>query len=314
MSSPGGTPPPAAPFQLPTELVSGPDVGGGYLLQLTWSRPPASSAFTFHLQPGGTDAAGEAAATPDRLGFRHPSVSCPIGGPRCWERSFRCGAERRSMVRLAYNRFRFALAPLLEQVAGIAVPPVESALEQLLPVASQVLEARGIPWEIGGSAGAWIRGVPLVPGDIDLGTTAEGATVLAEELQDYLIAPLAVTDHLGNSDRLGAEAFLGTLKDGARVEWSGASSDSLETEPFNEWGGPGVWARRQRMTWHQFDVPVAPLEFDLVRAAERQRKDRIELIVDHLRRSSYDRGLLAQALDVSTLLPEARSRLVARLA
>jgi hypothetical protein len=314
MSSPGGTPPPSVPFQLPIELVSGPDVGGGYLLQLTWSRPPLESVFTFHLQPGGTDAAGEASATPDRLGFRHPALSCPIGGPRCWERTFRCGGERRSMVRLSYNRFRFALAPLLDQVAGKVVPPIESALRQLLPVTSQILEARGIPWEIGGSAGAWLRGVPLVPGDIDLGTTAEGATALAEELQDYLIAPLSATGEPGSSGRVGAEAFLGTLKDGARVEWSGASPESLEAEPFSEWGGPDVWARRQRVIWQQFDIPVAPLEFDLVRGAERQRNDRIEVIVGHLRRTSFDRPLLLRTLEGSKLSPEARTRLLARLA
>ncbi|MCI4364144.1 MAG: hypothetical protein L3K13_07615 [Thermoplasmata archaeon] len=300
------------PFEPAQRLLSGPDVGGGFLLQLSEERPPLPAGYTYHLQEGGTDAAAAPAASLEPLGFSHPAAACMFGGPRCWERSFEAPEESPSSVRNNYNRFRFILGPLLEQRAGRRPVPIERGLTELLDRLLEPLRATSVPWEIGGSTGAWIRGVPIAPRDIDIGTTADGARAIGGLLEDARTEPVHERVVRDGLRQLWGSAFLGTLVEGVRVEWGGASREVEQHAPEGEWHGPGLWTRVERFDWHGRRVPLAPLEFELVRLLERGRAPEAEAVL-RTAEGSLRVSTLKIALDRSVLSPEQRADLGQRL-
>ncbi|MCI4345572.1 MAG: hypothetical protein L3K07_02285 [Thermoplasmata archaeon] len=300
------------PYEPAQRLLSGPDVGGGFLLQLSEERPPLPAGYTYHLQEGGTDAAAAPAASLEPLGFAHPPAACMFGGPRCWERSFAAPGESASAVRNSYNRFRFILGPLLEQRAGRRPVPMEQGLTELLDRLLEPLRLTSVPWEIGGSTGAWIRGVPIAPKHIDVGTTADGARVIGQLLEDARTEPVHERVEPDGRRQLWGSAFLGTLVEGVRVEWGGATRDVEEGAAEGEWHGRGLWTRVERVEWHGRRVPLAPLEFELVRLLERGRNPEAEAVLKAAEGSLHV-STLKTALDGSRLSPAQRAELGKRL-
>jgi hypothetical protein len=295
--------------ELPSEMISGPDLGGGFLFQLTRDRVPAPG-FTFHAQEGGSDAGGPPKASPEPLGYRHPSSACLYGGPGCWHRSFALAEAETSRVRLAYNRTRFAMEALIEQVAGTRPVPIEVGLAEFIDRAGRVLESEGLPWFVGGSAGALAQGVALEPRDLDVGTTRAGAERIAELLDEQLIEPLAPEAGPAGGTRWTARAYLGTFRSGVKTEWASVTEPAAASSTPREFEGPGVWERRRRCEWNGRTLWVSPLEFSLVRAAERRSETRVERIARAMReRGEGDGSLLAELLRASSLDAEARERI-----
>jgi hypothetical protein len=293
------------PFELPSELLSGPDLGGGFLFQLTREVLPAPGTFTFHAQEGGTDAAQAPAGSPGSIGFERPATPCMYGGNGCWHLVLPLPEGERSAVRVAYNRTRFVIDPMLSQAAHVRDAPIDAAMRELLGRIVTPLRDSGIAWQIGGSAAAWLRGIDLAPGDIDLGVDEPATPRLAELIQEYLVVP----NHRGPTylGRTRGAAFLGTLKSGMRVEWGGASTAGTPDGRLSEWDGPG-WTRRvATVTWEGFPVPVAPIEFEIVRLAERAQSARLDALLGSPKLGPIDRPLLAQLFAESTATPDLRS-------
>jgi hypothetical protein len=223
------------PFAPARRLLSGPDVGGGYLLQLSQDQEPELPGFTYHLQEGGIDAAAPPADSVGWLGFVRPAQPCMFGGNRCWERHFPTGTEPPNAVRNRYNRFRFVLGPLLEQRAGRKPVPVSAGLKTLLErVAAPLLEDR-IPWVVEGAAATWVRDSGAAPGLVELATTEEGCGRLGLLLADSEIWPVGPAGPAPH--RTEGAAFLGTFVDGLLVRWadrglSGRGPDSANWEGF----------------------------------------------------------------------------------
>ena len=101
-------------------MLSGPDLGAGFLHQLSVEGDTDPRTFTYHAQDGGADAAGPPKGSLDVLDFVHPPSACMYGGPRCWHRRFRLPFADLPKVRLAYNRNRFVLQAMIDQAyAGV---------------------------------------------------------------------------------------------------------------------------------------------------------------------------------------------------
>jgi hypothetical protein len=286
-------------------MLSGPDMGGGFLFQLTRERAPAPG-FTFHAQEGGSDAGGPPRASPEPLGYTHPANACQYGGPGCWHRSFALPESASARVRVAYGRTRFAMEAMIDQIAGLRPVPAAEGLVEFLDRAAAPLEAEKIPWFLGGSGGAFAQGAALEPHDLDVGTTEAGAARLAELLEDQLIEPLAPEVGPGGS-RWTGRAFLGTFRAGVRVEWASV----VEAAPAvpREFEGAEVWDRRGKVEWRGRGVWVAPLEFALVRSGERGREEATRRIAEAIvTRGGADRRLLDPVLEASSLSREARER------
>ena len=260
---------------LPSEMVSGPDTGGGFLFQLTIEPGGEAPGVTFHAQEGGEDAGGPPRGSPEPLGYRHPAQTCMFGGPRCWHRRFRLGRESLGRARAAYNRTRFTFSVQIAQAAGLAPVPIADGLRELVATVAGPLTAAGIPWLVGGSAGAWLLGMPVAPNDIDLATDRAGAEKLAELLEPYLVEPWAPSQVTAAAGPWGARAFLGTAVTGVRVEWASIPATPPPDAPRSEFSDPAALQAAVRARWEGLEIPVARPEFPIARWLRRGDEPRL---------------------------------------
>ena len=286
--------------------MSGPDLGAGYLHQLSRDVDGRTTTFTYHAQVGGQDANGPPLGPLDDFGFTVTPTPCMFGGPRCVHRRFLLPFEATARVRQTYNRNRFVLELMLRQRFGDVPPTVERGVAELLDRLAAPLAADGIEWYVGGSAGVWLLGGAVAPRDIDLGTTRAGVDRIGEMLADYLIEPVGPTDWPGAGIVHAARAFVGTFHEGVRVEWA-VPIEPRALVPLEEFSGrPGV-ARRSSATWQGRSIAVSRPEYDLVRAAEHRRPAQVDAVAAVVRRLGADEELLTTLLGRSALDPAARA-------
>lgn len=280
---------------MPSEMISGPDLGGGYLHQLTRDTEGAQSTFTYHAQIGGDDAGGPPLGPLDAFGFAHPASPCQFGGPRCWHRRFLLPLGETPRVRAAYNRTRFVLETMLKQrFAGQAVG-LDAALAEIVRRVGPALGADGIPWHVGGSAAARLLGAEIAPRDIDLGTTRAGVDRIAATLTDYLIEPVAPTDWPGVGIVQGARAFVGTFQEGARTEWAVPLDPGTVAGPA-EWSSDLASVRTLPVAYAGAEIRVTRPEYALVKAASQGATDRLPALAALVRRIGPARDLLDRLL------------------
>lgn len=301
------------PAPLPSELVSGPDLGAGFLHQLSVDRLGESTTFTHHAQTGGQDAGGPPRGTLDPLGFVHPETPCMFGGPRCWHRRYLLPFSELPKVRFAYQRFRLVLATMIGQAYGEVQVPVQAALTELLGRIGPPLEKERLPWFVGGSTAGWLLGGTLLPHDIDLGTNRDGVDRIAAVLGEFLIEPLAPTDWGPGRLVRGARAFVGSPAEGARVEWS-VPLEGARASPESEFGADPSNVRTLPVDFGGRTVRASRPEYGLVRSVERRREDVVPAWIALARRYGPDLDLLDRLLAASSVTPDARKAVRDRLA
>jgi hypothetical protein len=291
---------------MPSEMLSGPDLGAGFLHQLSTDRDGDRTTFTYHAQEGGQDANGPPKGPLDVLGFVHPSSACQFGGPRCWHRRFLLPFGETPKVRQCYNRNRFVLQAMVDQVYEGVPAAVETALAEVI----DRLTSSGAPfdegWYVGGSTAAWLLGAAITPRDIDLGTTRPAVDRWGTLFADYLIEPVSTTDWPHRGIVRAGRAFVGTFAQGARVEWA----VPLEPGPIaagEEWSGRTGVARLLSASFRGRSVPVTRPEYALVRAAEKGAEDRVRPLAELVKKIGPDPELLGMLLDRSSLSPVRRT-------
>ncbi len=293
---------------LPSEMISGPDLGGGFLHQLSIDRRGDTTTFTHHAQEGGLDAGGPPRGPLDVLGFVHPPSPCMFGGPHCWHRRYLLPFEATSRVRFAYQRHRFVLETMLAQALGEAPVAIDEALRELVRKVAKPLREEGIEWYIAGSTAVRLLGGFRAPKDLDLGITRAGVDRLGELLADYLVEPVAPTDWPDGRIVRAGRAFVGTPRAGARVEWS-VPLDERGPARLEEFTGVAGIARTVRVPLEGTSVLVSRPEYAVLRAAERGRSDALASALEVTRRAGADLELLDVLLARSSLAPEKRAAL-----
>jgi hypothetical protein len=291
------------------DMLSGPDLGAGYLHQLSIDREEETS-FTYHAQEGGLDANGPPKGPLAPIGFVHPATACQFGGRRCWHRRFVLPAVESARVRATYNRHRFVLQTTLDQLYGDAPFPIETALGEVLDRIGRPLADEGIPFYLRGAAGAWVHGVPERPHELELGTTDSGVIRIGELLRDYLIEPVAPTDWPGVARVVGGRAFVGSLNSGMRVAW--AVPHSEEPESTLAGGADDDWRRLaplELVEWSGRSVSASRLEFALARAASHNQWERLKQIGERVKSTGPNQVLLRRLITEAKLGELARNRI-----
>jgi len=292
---------------IPSEMISGPDLGGGYLHQLSIDRDGATSTFTHHAQEGGQDAAGPPVGALDILGFVHPPTPCMFGGPRCWHRRYLLPFAATPRVRFAYQRHRLVLDTMLRQAHGLVPVAIDDALREVLRRVSDPLHAEGIEWYLGGSAAVALLGGGGLPRDLDLGTTRDGVDRLGELLAEYMVEPVAPTDWPPDRIVRAGRAFVGTPRAGARVEWA-VPLDRTGPLHWAEFvSEPGVTRTVTVNGPEGQPVRVSRPEYGLVRAAVLGRSLAVEAALSAVRSAGVDAELLDVLLHRSGLPDSAQA-------
>lgn len=278
---------------MPSEMLSGPDLGAGYLHQLTTDRDGDRTTFTFHAQEGGQDANGPPKGPLDVFGFVHPPTPCPFGGPRCWHRRFLLPFEATPRVRPCYNRSRFVLQAMLDQAYDHAPVAVESAASEVVDRLSAAASLGPSDWFFSGSTAAWLLGAPVSPRDIDLHVARSGIEAVGAALTEYLIEPVATTDWPGLGIVHGGRAFVGTFVSGARVEWAAALERPTS---IDAWGATPDGPRMVATEFHGHTLRVPRPEYTLARLAWRGQRAVVAQFGPWIQRYGVDRELLESLL------------------
>jgi hypothetical protein len=217
-------------------MVSGPDLGGGFLYQLSYEgEEEGGPSFTIHAQDGGEDASGPPLGPPDFLGYRWPDSACMFGGPRCWERRFFLRETELARVRNAYGRTRFSMAAMLAHQYDGRPVPFREGLEEFLTRSDGPLTQAGLGYRVLGRAAAWIRDGGDAPRSLSVELEAGGAELVARQLEPFLIEPVGSR---GPEEGLGGRAFLGTFQAGLRVDFgerppgAGPATSPILRRPF----------------------------------------------------------------------------------
>jgi hypothetical protein len=131
-------------------------------------------------------------------------------------------------------------------VPGLALSP-GSALEALL----QRLAPYHLCWWLIGSAALVVRGIDVLPGDLDLVVDDTGALLLEEVLFDSLVGP--VEDARGWIGTWFGRAFLQS-----RIEWAGGIREDVDEQGVTEFG-PVAAGRLESISWYGYQMRVPPL-------------------------------------------------------
>jgi hypothetical protein len=162
-----------------------------------------------------------------------------------------------------YERFSVAIPGLLAHTARHEPPPWANSLAHL----HHLLEEAQVEWMLGGSAALAIRGVEVVPRDVDFTVSDQAAT--ARALSDWLIEPPIKT-----SGEWVAEWF-GRAWDGTRIEWAAETRPDLDEHDWTSDIGPSAEARAERIEWNGQRFRVPPLDLQIAVTRERGLTDRL---------------------------------------
>ena len=165
-----------------------------------------------------------------------------------------------------YEQFSRCAEEMILQAANVHAVPWQEALLALL----QRIERQHVNWWLVGSAALAVRGLKIVPHDIDLCVDNASAHTLGQVLEDCLIEP--VQDVRGWVCNWFGRAFLHT-----RIEWVGGVDEHLDDDEISDFG-PIAASRKETITWHGYEIQVPPLDLQLLVSERRGLTNRVEQI------------------------------------
>jgi hypothetical protein len=183
-------------------------------------------------------------------------------------RSFPAGARR---LHESYLRFKLTIEDALAQAAGRTLPPWDEALDA---VASRLRAGRA-DWFLAGSGALAVRGIDIVPRDLDL--VVADPSRAARALADVEVEP--VTENRPGSwiARWFGRAFLH-----ARIEWIAGVDPEIDVYSAPNEYGPASAARLEVVRWDDHDLALAPIDVQLAVTERRGLAVRASLIRDFL--------------------------------
>jgi hypothetical protein len=169
----------------------------------------------------------------------------------------RCFPAKSPHLDRIYATFARHIEDLILQLVGARPVPWESALEGFL----RIVVGQGIDWYLVGSGALAVRGLRVIPRDLDVVVDNAGASRLGNLLLDYLVEPVSPA-HDWFCNWFG-RAFIG-----ARVEWVGGVDQRGDTPLVTDFG-PTAASRRETVGWRGYKIGVPPL--DLQREVSKRR-------------------------------------------
>jgi hypothetical protein len=171
----------------------------------------------------------------------------------------------------SYLRFKLTLGDVLDHASGRRLPPWEDALDA---VAARLHSAR-TGWFLAGSAALAVRGIDIVPRDLDLVLDAASGGIRA--LGDVQTEPVSLNRPGTWIARWFGRSFLH-----ARVEWIAGVDPEIDVYASQNEYGPRAAARLETVRWHDHDLVLAPLTIQLAVTEQRGMAARAEAIRDFL--------------------------------
>ena len=166
----------------------------------------------------------------------------------------------------AFTNIQHLLEPLLRQYLRLTPAPWQTALAAVC----RKLEPGGVDWWLCGSAALAIRGVAVIPRDLDLVVADADAVAVGGLLADGLIEPVCPAGW--PISKWWGRAFLH-----ARVEWVGGVTPAADQPQVTD-HGPTAANNLQATRWRDWEIRVPPLHLQRAESARRGMADRVALI------------------------------------
>ena len=166
----------------------------------------------------------------------------------------------------AYDNFARDAEEMILQTARLRSVPWDHALEAFL----SIVEDEAFSWWLVGSTALAVRGLDVIPRDIDLSVDNAGAQRLAELLADSIVQPVQATPNWF-CDWFG-RAFLH-----ARIEWVGGVDARADDPEISDFGSTAA-SRMQTIQWRGHSVHVPPLDLQLLVSQRRGLSERVAQI------------------------------------
>jgi len=165
-----------------------------------------------------------------------------------------------------YQNFEQYAEEMILQTAEVHSVPWDKSLLAFL----KIIENEKIDWWLAGSSALAVRGIDIIPHDLDLIFNKASAIKLGELLLDYLVEPV-LPSHGWIAEWFG-RAFLY-----ARLEWVGDVSDSVDSTNVTDFG-PVAGSRLELINWNDKEIRVPPIELQLKVTEQRGLVERAEKI------------------------------------
>lgn len=165
-----------------------------------------------------------------------------------------------------YHHFQRDAEEMLLQMAEVHPVPWEAALLAWLKTVGD----EPLQWWLGGSAALAVRGIEVVPHDLDLITDGDGAHRLADLLLDRLVEPLQYS-------RDWIADWFGRAFWHARIEWVGDVVATTDESLVSDFGAAAA-RRLETVIWQGYEIRVPPLEMQLAVSERRGLKERVAAI------------------------------------
>jgi hypothetical protein len=187
-----------------------------------------------------------------------------VEGDGYWYRSFPAGTPHLDQ---AWGNFERLIEPWLRQGVGLDPVPWVQALE----LVCARLTGDGVDWWLTGSGALSVRGVALVPGDLDLVVSGQDSGRVGELLLDGLVEPVAPAGWFCD--------WWGRAVLGARVEWVGGIGPAADQPQVSDFGLVAA-ANLEVVRWRGWDVRVPPVVMQREVSLRRGLPERVRLIDD----------------------------------
>jgi len=165
-----------------------------------------------------------------------------------------------------FEQFSRYAEEMILQAADVHPVPWEEALLALL----QRIEGQQVNWWLVGSTALAVRGLKIVPHDVDICADDASAHILGILLEDCLIEPVQYAQ--GWVSNWFGRAFLH-----ARIEWVGGVDEHLDEVEITDFG-PIAASRKETVNWHGYEIQVPPLDLQLLVSERRGLTKRVEQI------------------------------------
>jgi hypothetical protein len=163
-------------------------------------------------------------------------------------------------------------ATYIERAAGGPLGDWEAALEAVIGR----LEGRGVWWFLLGTAALAVRGIPVPPNGVDVGTDRKGAETIAKLFVDRTLKPVV------DAGDWPIAKIYGVLYWHSIVQVTAESPPSVDDFGPRPWGPEGV-SRLETVTWRGHDILVTPLDLQLEDEKQRERKRNVTEILRWMR-------------------------------
>jgi len=199
---------------------------------------------------------------------QHLHYQAVAGG---FAKSFPAGTPHLDRI---YHNFARSAEEMVRQQAGLTPVPWDQTLGAFL----RRIEGQHLDWWLGGSAALAVRGLPVVPGDLDLVVDDASAQKLGELFLDHLIEPVEpVQDWFC---RWWGRAFWY-----ARIEWVGGVDETADQPDITDFG-PTAAGRLETVSWRGYNIKVPPLDLQLAVCQRRGLTERARMIEQRLREAN----------------------------